>query len=79
MRCGSSRAEHPGLLFGSRVHVAWSVPEGSPLDRWPLSSLVGSGGVIPGTRYPTQVVWLLVELVVSRLLGYNRRPAVPEV
>jgi hypothetical protein len=47
-------------------------PEGSALDRWPLSSLVESGGVIPGTGYPTLVLWLLVELVMSRLLGRNR-------
>jgi hypothetical protein len=54
-------------------------PEGSPLDRWPLSSLAGSGGVITGTGYLTPVVLLLVGLDVSRLLGLNRWPAVPGV
>jgi hypothetical protein len=78
-RCDSSRAEHLGLVFSSYFHAARSVPEGSPLDRWPLSSLAKRGGVIPGTGYPAPVVWLLVELVVSRLLCHNRRPMVSGV
>jgi hypothetical protein len=44
MRCGSYRAECPGLLFGSRVRAAWSVPEGPPLDIWLLSSQPGVVG-----------------------------------
>jgi hypothetical protein len=79
MRCGSSRAERPGLLFGSQVRVARSIPEGPPLDRWPLSSQAMSSGVVPGTRYPNPFVWLLVELVVSSLLCCNRWPVVPGV
>jgi hypothetical protein len=79
MQCRSSRAEPPSLLFGSWVHVAWSIPDGPPLDIWPLSSPTGSGGVVLGTGYSTLVVWLLVELVVSRLLGRNRWPTVPRV
>jgi hypothetical protein len=68
-RCGLSRAERPGLLFGSRVRVAWSILEGSPLDGWPLPSQARSDGVIPGTGYLTLVVWLLVGFVVSRFVG----------
>jgi hypothetical protein len=74
-----SRAERPGLLFNSQVRAAWSNPEGSPLDRWPLSSSTESGGVIPGTGYPTPIIWLLVEFVVSRLLGCNWQPVAPSV
>jgi hypothetical protein len=67
------------FLGGARVPSSLlHSPEGSPFDRWPLS-LAKRGGVIPSTEYPTRIVWLLVELVVSRLLGHNCRPAVPGV
>jgi hypothetical protein len=54
-----------------------SLPQGIPWDRWPLSSQVRSGGVIPGTGCPTPAVWLLVESDVSRVLGCNRWPWYP--
>jgi hypothetical protein len=41
--------------------------------------MVEGGGVIPSTGYPTPVVLLLVELLMSCLLGHNRRPVVPGV
>jgi hypothetical protein len=67
-------------LFGSWVPcgVVHS-SKGFPSDRWPMSSLAESGGVVPGTGYPTPVIWLLVELVMSRLLGHNRWSTVPRV
>jgi hypothetical protein len=79
-RCSSFQAKCPSQSFGSQVpcSVVCS-PRGSPLDSWPLSSLAKSGGVIPSTGYLTPFVWLLVELVMSRLLGHNRWPTVPGV
>jgi hypothetical protein len=47
---------------------------------WHIPSfLAKSGGAVPGTVRPTPVIPLLVESVVSRLLGRNRWPAVPRV
>jgi hypothetical protein len=54
-------------------------PKGSPWDRQPLPSLARSGGVIPGTGCLTPVIWLLVEYVMSRVLGHNRWPMIPRV
>jgi hypothetical protein len=45
----------------------------------PPSFLAKSGGAVPSTGRPTPVIPLLVESVVSRLLGRNRRPTVPRV
>jgi hypothetical protein len=81
---GGHEAYCRALLGGSRT--VWLLPSQTPwsvvrfsgpmrcgsFPRGPLSSPVESGGVIPGTGYLTPIVWLLVELVVSRLLGRTR-------
>jgi hypothetical protein len=57
----------------------WSVTLMGPLRIGSPSPLVKSGGVIPSTGCPTPIILLLLESVVSMLLGRNRWPAIPEV
>jgi hypothetical protein len=72
-----------GLLFGSwdvpRSRAAWPVASRDPLQIVSPFLPFESGGAIPGIGYSAPVVWLLVESVVSSLLGHNRWPTVPGV
>jgi hypothetical protein len=76
-RASRSIVYFPG---GSRVPCNMvHCTEGSPSDRWPPSFLAKSGGAIPSIGHPAPVILLLVELVMSRLLGHNQQPTVPGV
>jgi hypothetical protein len=69
----SDTQEDPGIRAVWSVTLMESFWIGSP------SSLAKSGGAIPGTRCLAPSILLLLESVVSRLLGHNRRPVVPGV
>jgi hypothetical protein len=69
----SDTQEDPGIRAVWSVTLMESFWIGSP------SSLAKSGGAIPGTRCLAPIILLLLESVVSRLLGRNRRPVVPGV
>jgi hypothetical protein len=60
-------------------HAVWCVILRVSFRQVPPSFPARSGGAIPGTGHPTLVIPLLVELVVSRLLGHNWWPRVPGV
>jgi hypothetical protein len=82
-RCVPFEIGRLGLLFGTREvpgsRAAWPIVLRGHLRIVGPLLLSEIGGAAPGIGYLTIVIWLLVKLVVSSLLGRNQQPTVPGV